>query len=600
MVATKINAFGGMIPAADDRLLPDQNAALAQNTWLYSGAIAGINQPKTLRTLPANTSKVYRIPNNFVDSLHLADSIWLDFQDIFTDVLKSAVVGDTFERYYFASPTTQPKYNTRDRINNGDPSWLLGIPTPTVAPTVSPSGGVSGTNRTTAYVYTWVSAYGEEGPPSPPTVTTGKVDDTWSITLHAADPNDLGVNRNLEKVRIYRTVTDANGIATYFFVVEQAITLLTYNDTFTDATVAENSVLESTLWAAPPVDLEGWVSMPNGMVAGFRDNEIWFCEPYRPHAWPASYALAVDFPIVGLGVVGQTLVVCTENYPVAVNGIHPATMSQAKLANLEPCMSRGSVISSPEGVYYVSPNGLILVANGVATNITANLITKDRWQAIVGVTALATLNAAKLGNAYYAFGTVRQGVFDEDAFEVNETPFTFQAGDFAGGLVGILIDPSNERIGFVQLTSSIPATNIQNDPWTGEVFAIRENVLYWIDTADTTSAYEVFKWRSKVFQASMKKNFAAIRVYFTLSGDPPTLNPTRNTDLVQTLAADQYALLRIYADDDLVATRELRTSGELMRLPSGFKADYWQFEIEGRIKILSFQVGTSVKELAAV
>ena len=44
-------------------------------------------------------------------------------------------------------------------------------------------------------------------------------------------------------------------------------------------------------------------------------------------------------------------------------------------------------------------------------------------------------------------------------------------------------------------------------------------------------------------------------------------------------------------------TRELRTSGEMMRLPSGFKADYWQIEFETVIRINSVQLATSVKEL---
>ena len=55
--------------------------------------------------------------------------------------------------------------------------------------------------------------------------------------------------------------------------------------------------------------------------------------------------------------------------------------------------------------------------------------------------------------------------------------------------------------------------------------------------------------------------------------------------------------MRVYADDRLVMTREIRKSGELMRLPSGFKADYWQIEFETVVRINSVQFATSVKEL---
>jgi hypothetical protein len=73
---------------------------------------------------------------------------------------------------------------------------------------------------------------------------------------------------------------------------------------------------------------------------------------------------------------------------------------------------------------------------------------------------------------------------------------------------------------------------------------------------------------------------------------------------VQTLAADQYLILRVYArqDDDmlLVTTREVRQTGELLRIVSGFKAEEWMFELEGRVLVSNMQVATSVKELARV
>jgi hypothetical protein len=107
-------------------------------------------------------------------------------------------------------------------------------------------------------------------------------------------------------------------------------------------------------------------------------------------------------------------------------------------------------------------------------------------------------------------------------------------------------------------------------------------------------------WRSKIWQPQDKKNFAAMRVYFDVPPWAPAQNPIRNTSEPQTLAADQYGLVRLYTDERLVMTRELRTSGELMRFPSGFKADFWQVEFEARVKIASFQMATSVKELMKV
>jgi hypothetical protein len=593
VAAIKIPTFGGMRPAQDDRLLPETAAALSENTWLYSGKLQGIHAPTLIRECDSpTTSKVFRIPNNYLDAEHLADADWIEFEDPDTDVIRAPVNDDTFDRYYWASSSNVPMYNTRERIASGDTPYILGVPDPTTAPTVSPTGGV-GAASTRSYVYTWVSAYGEEGPPSPPQTVTGKVDDTWGITLSAAAADDIaGPDRNLTLVRIYRTVTSGSGAATFFLVAEQDIADTTYSDTATDAVVTLNSQLESTNWSGPPA-LTGWVVLGNGIVAGWIGKEVWFSEPYRPHAWPASYALTVDNEIMGLGVVGQTLVVCTQGFPVAFSGVHPASMTESKLSSFEPCTSRGSIVSTTNGVYYASPNGLILVAGNGAVNITRNLITKDRWTALVPT---SSLRAALIGDAYYAYGSVRFGVFETTAFET--TAFTQQ--DFTGSYNGVLIDPQNERVAFNVLSNDVPCVNSLNDAFSGELFVIRDGSVYWINIADEEPEHEAFTWRSKIFQPPVSKNLSVFKVYFSVPDTAPTLNPVRNTSLVQTLQADQYGLVRVYADGNLVCTRELRESGELMRIPSGFTADFWQFEIEGRVDVLSLQAATSAKELATV
>src|SRR6185369_14993937 len=110
MVAVRVSPFGGMVPAVDDRLLSDVNSALAQDTWLYNGNALGMPAPKLLKSLQASTAKVYRIPNNFTDSLHLVDSIWMEFANADTDVLRTQVIGDTFDRFYWMSPSGAPRY----------------------------------------------------------------------------------------------------------------------------------------------------------------------------------------------------------------------------------------------------------------------------------------------------------------------------------------------------------------------------------------------------------------------------------------------------------------------------------------------------------
>jgi len=268
MVALKVSAFGGMIPAQDNRLLPENNAALSENTYLDSGALQGLRIPRDLHTMVNPGYKyAFRLPQISPDKNHIMASDWWEFADPDTNVLRSQVANDSFERYYFMSPTQVPGYNTKARILASNPSFVLGIPAPSTAPGLVVIGGAAPTEAR-SYVYTWVSAYGEEGPPSPPVLVTGNISGSWNLTLTAPTLADT-TNRNLTRTRIYRTVTNATGGASYFLVVDQAIGTLAYNDTLASTFVATQALLQSQLWTGPPSDLKGFVSMPNAILAGF-------------------------------------------------------------------------------------------------------------------------------------------------------------------------------------------------------------------------------------------------------------------------------------------------------------------------------------------
>lgn len=601
MVAARISPFGGMVPAVDDGLLAPINAAYTRDIWTYSGAAVGLPKRKLLRALTnANAQKVYRVPNNYTDAIHLSDSVWLEFASADTDVLRTQVIGDSFDRYYWASPVDVPRYMTYAQLVAAAPAlagaYRLGIPAPGAISGIV-AGGVSGTLKSVAYVQTFVSAYGEEGPPSAPKLYSGqKIDATYTITFAQPDPGDLGTNRNITHMRLYRTITATNGTTTYFFVTEVAAGTVSYADnagTNTDQVIALNAQLESTNWTAPPSDIKGWVSMTNGIVAAFRENEVWFCEPFRMHAWPAIYALAVEYPIVGLGVQNNSLVVCTDGFTYTANGAHPSSMSLQKTAGLMPCTSRGSIVSTTDGVYFSTPAGLALAYAGGVVIATKELIRKDKWNALVQIN---TLRAAQLGAAYYAFGQKILGVFQADAFQADAV----QQDDFAGARAGLLIDATSKTVAFNNLTSEDPITNVMTDVWSGEIFVIQNGEVQWLDISDVSQEKDTFVWRSKLFQTNKKDNFGVAKIFFTVPPSTPSLNPVEVIGLNQTLQDDQYGLFRAYADNVLVMTRELRVSGEQFRLPSGFKADYWQFEVEARVQIDVIQVASSSRELAGV
>lgn len=696
-------------------------------------------------------------------------SVWLEFDDPDTDVMRSPVVDDSFDRYYFASPTVAPKYNTRDRIQAGLPAWLLGVPAPGCSPGVTVAGGgsavtlgfpnsvsvnqgtpganviymipitptgamilndvsfmpaatdatvnfaallyddlngsphellnagevvtgiTSGTAAASAfvnptgllmntqywigifmdtadaiqnaddtgssgvtslatfssgppaiinnlstgypdlqvwgdltsssvqearsYVYTYISAYGEESPPSPATVVTGWSNGTWTIDLFQPPPDQLGVTRNLVGIRLYRSVTGTGGATTYFQVTpvggDLPITQASYSDIITDDLVVTNTQLASQLYNPPPEDLQGIIAMPNGMAVGWRNNEIWFAQPYLPHAWPASNVLTTEYPIVGLGVTGNSVVACTAGSPYIATGTDPSQMTGLKIQVSEPCHSRGSIIGNNDGVYYCSPNGLILVTQyGAVTNTSELWITREAWQQL---TPQKNVRAVFLVSQYFALGTIRNG----DA-SVAQQGFTIELNPADAQSFSIWPQPGGHRLGF-NLLSSPNGFNVENlrlDPWSAVCLVMQNDQVYQYDFTDPAPVRQTYTWRSKLYQQKSKKNFSAMRVWFSIPSGTPAQSALRNTAPTDdaswnTLGAGQYGIIRVYAGFgtgqptgdtnpplQLVTCREIRTPQELLRILAGFKAETWQFEITARVPISNVQIATSVKALA--
>ena len=586
-----INAFGGEIPAVDERLLGEGNAADAINTWLLSGRIEPIRSLVPLHTMvnPAARSW-FRVPIGSSDIDHMVDSHWLEFENENVRVVRSPVVGQDDEGRYYWADGVFPKMMTGDMIADADPPLRLGVPAPTTPPGVTPAGGVSVTMKTVAYVYTWVTALGEEGPPSPPTTVTGKIDDNYHITMTAPGAGDT-LNRDLDFTRIYRTVVSAQGVSTFYFVAEVPIATLVYDDnaaTFPDSVIVANEQLQSANWAGPPADLQGLVTMPNGMVAGWRANEVWFCEPYVPHAWPVQYVVAVDPIIVGLGVYNQSLIILCEGQPYAATGVHPSAMAISKIQPLEPCTSRRSIVNTPNGVLYSSPNGLINITPAGAANLTLGTILKSQWAEMLH---LSSVMASIIMNCYYAYSGSGGSVFQEDAFQND----AFQQESHYGLLPGAFIslaDPN--RLGTVVLDpNGTEMLNIVLDIFNGETMILREGVVNVVDVRQS-APYAKYRWRSKIFTLPYLQNMGAAKVYWT-PADPSVVDPT--------------TIFRVYAaekgttnDDGLMLRfeQEMTKSGQIFRLPSGYKALYYQFEVEGFVTVNAIHCAQTAHELRAV
>ena len=428
------------------------------------------------------------------------------------------------------------------------------------------------------------------------------------IGLWDPPANDLGVLRNLTGVNIYRTIVAAGGATTFFKVANVPIGTSLYVDTVLDSVIALNAILPSTTWFPPPGNLQGLIAMPNGIMAGFAENQIWFCDPYHPHAWPPGFVLSTEFPIVGLGLTNGALVVCTATVPYVVQGVSPGQMTLSRCGQPNPCSSRGSIVSGDDFVTYHSQNGLIQVTpQGVATNQTELWVTREKWALL---TPERYVRAVYLASCYFAFGTVSPQTISPVDNSLAQTGFTLELGpDFQS--FSIWPHPGGHRLGFSRMNSPTDAdiANVMTDPWTGVGLLISDGAIFYYDFTDVAPLMIAHTWKSKIYQQGARRNFAAAKVYFTVPPGHDELNPYR-LELVAsdtqwaTLPADRYGYLKTYADVDgtgeltLVDCREIRKSGELLRFISQFKAEQWQFEIVSSVVISNVQIAPSAKELA--
>lgn len=601
MPSINIAGFSGLVPRLGPALLGQNQAQLAQNTKLQSGEIRAWRKPLLVSSLVQNNVK----------SIHkmlgpAGATQWLEWT---TDVnVCNGPVPDTSDfRLYYTGAGTPKKTNwtmASSGVSSKPGAFLeMGVPAPTSAPSLSASGG-SAPTETRAYVYTYVSTFGavkEESAPSLANlVTCNAAGSTVVVSGFATAPT---TNYNITHIRIYRSVSGTT-TQTYFQVAEIPIGTSSYSDTSTVAQLG--AALYTQFFTPPPAGLTGLVALPNGVLAGFVDRQVWFSEPYYPHAWPATYSLTVEFPIVGLGVFNNTLVVCTTKNPYLITGSTPSGMSQEKLPITQPCVSKRSIVYDQFGVLYASPDGLVAIGPGVQDIVTSKLASRDDWASVYPSSIIGML----YDNHYIGFYT--DGT--------NYAGFCFSRND----------QPALTGIDF-------PAAGVFTETGTGNVYGVSKetNKIYQIDGDNVNLG--TYLWRSKRFVMQKPTSFAALKINadynymydvtaFTLA--LAAFNAANAAIFATTLASlggcmaqnrvaglvlngsnmqnafsspldYRSAVVTLFADDQVVYSTGI-TNLEPIRLPAGFMAYEWEIQITGNVPLRGVVMSTSMGELRAI
>ena len=600
-----LESFGGQIPRSGAHQLPVNAATKAQNCLLMSGEIRPLHQPTQL----ADLSNVgFQIERAF-RVLYSPSDFFVPFPDKDTYFLKSPLVNDQHERYYWTTPGVVPQMSTADNLKISGANYILGVPAPTAAPTLVPSDLVTDPLVTRAYVYTFVSGFSEEGPPSPPIVASGTDGVAWTVGAMEVTMPDIADRRATFTKRIYRTVTGTSGAAEYFFVAEIPLVDVSYVDNESTEDVSLNNILGSNSYFPPPDDLDGLIAHPNGFLVGFVGRDIHFSEPYRPHAWPPEYVISTEFPIVGLGIYGTTVAVLTQGFPSRATGVTPASMALKDSPVAEPCLSRHGIQSMPDGVYFPGANGLMLINASGIQNASRGQLTKDEWQLLYAPT---TIESAQWQGFYVAFSSETEG---------------------------FIFSPTESMAAFTELSEVWHQNAIQTDPFSSDVLTIFNNIVYiWNPPEGVPLTYT---YRTKEFYTKKPVNLGAYRIYFDFSdasdsaiddaqsyndrriaaGPLNTFNqhafnattPKYNLDpfvdenkmpaggnpLINISFGKAFSNLafRVYGDGILRYEWSV-ANDKPHRLPTGYKADRWEFEFEGNTNVRFARIATTGQELA--
>jgi hypothetical protein len=550
MAVLGVRSFAGMAPRMAPRLLAENKAQSAQNVRLLSGNLEamGANVPVAGVTLAPLAQTIH----HFDAATQSETNYWFSWAgDV--DVVKSPIANDLQERTYWTGDGVPKMTDTSIALSGAGKyprnSYSLGVPAPATEPMVAVSGTPSTSSaiaETRLYLITYVAALAEDEESAPsgasvsarreesaPSKPSAPVDVLVGQSVNLLDiPTAPDGNYSVRTKCIYRSVTGSNGTP-YLFVAEIPVAQTTYSDTLAAEALGEE--LPSLTYDMPPATLQGLVAMPGGVLAGFVGYDLYFSEPYKPHAWPAQYSMTCDHKIIGLAVFDSTLLVLTDGTPYLVSGSEPAYYSMVKSELAQSCVSKRSIVSGDGGAVFASPDGLFLIGGGGAKSLTTALLTRLEWQALNP----ETLHGYIVENQYIGFHSGGGFILALETGDLTTLDWTASAGFYDTRLDTLFLIVNGGLVKFDQ-GAAIP-----------------------------------FVWKSKRFYSPRPLSMSAARVE----------------------AASYPLTMLTYADGVLVDTATV-ASAEAFHLPGGFLANDWEFELRGSVDVYSAMLAQSMRELA--
>ena len=571
-----LSGFQGESPRTIPRILPDSMAQQAFNTKLDNGSINPIHRARFVNHLEQEAQTIY---------LHKEQ--WIGW-----DAVVNAAPGPVADDRLYYTGDGAPKMRYEDQIYNLAIALPDGKPVASVAGTPDPD-----LLSSVIYAYTWVSDLGEESEPSP---LSDSVEWSPGLITTVRGFSVPPANRRITMMRIYRSQTSSTGATELYFIAERPAGV----GDFIDDNLTISELIPSTDWNAPPDDLHGLIPLPNGMMAAFVGKKLYFCEPYRPHAWPEKYVLTMDYTIVGLGAFGSSVAIMTTGTPYVASGTTPENMVPEKLELNLPCVNARSIVDLGYAVAYASHLGLVSIGSGGASVVSNGIFTRDQWKQMNPYSFVAGQYAGRW-MASYAYtdetGEGKRGIIIIDLS--GDQPFVIRNTDYA---TSMFYDIETGALYLLKSGGNIYEWDAISEPfgeqlWRSKKFVINTEICFGallVEGDDTMTAAQK-KTLSDKAKAIMAANMAIMDTHRSggeIGGAAIGVLPLGGSLLDEASFEPTSLAVSVYADGVLRWTTS--KLNQVVRLPGGYLARTWEIEVRGNIQISNIIMAISASEIA--
>ncbi|BDQ35932.1 hypothetical protein SYK_02920 [Pseudodesulfovibrio nedwellii] len=545
-----VPAFFATKPRISPKHLEAVNAQVSQNCNTKRGILSPLMDLEAQNPNPISKAGAIR------SIYKLKDGTWLYWSSV-VDVVEAAV-NDADSRIHFTGDS-YPKQTDATLATSGAADTYptetkrLGLPKPSAPLNVqlSPASVAEDAEieRSTSYVYTYVTSWGEESEPSDPTgvfeVKTGQS----CVLTNFTPPTLAGVS--ISHYRVYRLNSGDSSAEFQLVPYSSSADDIPASDTsFTD-NVADSDlsseVLPTENWNKLPDDAFGLMHTGNGLFFAFKDKEVYPSESYIPYAYPWNFRLSVPHDIVTGGYFNQTVVVLTTGHAHLIGGLDPESLSMDKVSYNQACISKRSVANSPGGVIYASPDGLVMIGPEGQTVLTRSVYTKKQWR---------DLPTSSL------IGFYQDGQY---------------IGFFEGTGNGIIFDFESQDIGNISLVGKKVYGGYVDTEDDALYLLTYDDTDYRIEKWEGAATAMTYTWKSKDFFYSTALNLGAARIMGKQAvGDPVYFKVYRNG---------------VHQETKII------TNDEPFRLTNGVKGYDWEFQVEGTAKVFEVRMAASITEL---